>query len=106
MEMWSFNERILSLLVQLKSLSVCTRQINWPICHGVCRYVDRLTANLHKLTNDADKMMSLSRLMSTRHTEAVDEQRQLEPQLDLLRQRTKELQTQVYVHYVHDVLTI
>jgi len=60
-----------------------------------CRYVDRLTANLRKLTNDADKMASLSRLMSTRHGEAVDEQRQLEPQLDLLRRRTKELQQQV-----------
>lgn len=59
------------------------------------RYVDRLTANLHKLTSDADKMMSLSRLMSTRHSEAVDEQRQLEPQLDLLRQKTKELQKQI-----------
>jgi len=62
----------------------------------VCRYVDRLTANLRKLTSDADKMLSLSRLMSTRHSEADDEQKQLEPQLDLLRQRTKELQKQVH----------
>ena len=62
-----------------------------------CRYVDRLTASLRKMTNDSDKMTSLSRLMSTRHSEAVDEQRRLEPQLDLLRQRTKELQKQVFV---------
>jgi len=63
--------------------------------HCVYRYVDRLTANLRKLTQDAGKMMSLSRLMSTRHAEAIDEQKQLEPQLGLLRQRTKELQKQV-----------
>ena len=99
--MLSFIERSFVLICTTKiSVSICTMWRHWHLCHGVCRYVDRLTANLRKLTNDADKMMSLSRLMSTRHSEAVDEQRQLEPQLDLLRQRTKELQTQVCVCYI------
>jgi CDK5 regulatory subunit-associated protein 3 len=54
-----------------------------------------VTANLEKLMSDADKMSSMSRLMATRRGESVEEQQALEPQLDLFRQRTKELQKQV-----------
>jgi hypothetical protein len=61
----------------------------------VCRYVDRLTANLEKLMSDAEKMSSMSRLMATRRGESVEEQQSLEPQLELFRRRTKELQKQV-----------
>jgi len=58
-------------------------------------YVDRLTATLEKLISDADKSSSMSRLMVTRRLESVEEQQSLEPQLDLVRRRTKELQKQV-----------
>ena len=38
--------------------------------------------------------MSMSRLMVTRREESLEEQNSLEPQLELVRQRTKELQKQ------------
>lgn len=70
-----------------------------------CSYVDRLTANLEKLMSDADKMSSMSRLMATRREDSVAEQQLLEPQLDLLRRRTKELQKQVGASIDNNQLT-
>ena len=64
--------------------------LEWPR-----RYVDRLTASLHKILGDGDKMTSMSGLMGRRRSEALEEQRQSEPRLDIIRKRTKELQSQV-----------
>ena len=59
------------------------------------RYVDRLAESLKKILVDSEKAMSLSRLMVTRRQETLEEEKEVEPKVDLLRARTKELQHQV-----------
>ena len=44
--------------------------------------------------------MSLSRLMVAKQRESVEEQASVEPKIDLIRQRTKELQKQVSLQFV------
>ncbi len=61
------------------------------------RYVGRLAEKLKKTLESSEKMLSLSRLMVTRRQEALTEQTQLQPKVDLIRKRTKELQKQVTV---------
>ena len=51
--------------------------------------------SLSKILSDSEKMTSLSRLMVLRREEALEEEKQLQPQIDLLRKRTHELQKQV-----------
>lgn len=86
---------MLSSVSGILSLLTSQRMRDLMLIRSSPRYVDRLSANLRKLTSDADKMASLSRLMSTRHDEAIAEQRRLEPQLELVQQRTKQLQKQI-----------
>ena len=77
--------------------SLHTLDVNvFTSCHGY-RYVDRVAGNLKKLLESAEKMMLSSRLMVTRHQEAVQEEKSIEPKLDLIRTRTKELQRQVNI---------
>ena len=59
------------------------------------RYVERLAGSLNKKLDDAEKLMARSRLMVTRRTEALDEERGVQPKLDLIRKRTTELKQQV-----------
>jgi len=56
------------------------------------RYVNRLVENLKKISSDADKMTSMSKLMVIRREEALTEKRETEPKLELVRRKTKELQ--------------
>ena len=57
--------------------------------------MDRLADSVKKFQEDADKMMSLSRLMVVRRQEALEEERSVEPKLDLIKTHTKQLQKQV-----------
>jgi len=59
------------------------------------RYVDRVVEGLKKINSDADKMLSLARLMVIRREEALAEKSEAEPKLELIRKKTKELQRQI-----------
>jgi len=50
---------------------------------------------LKKINSDADKMLSLARLMVIRREEALAEKSEAEPKLELIRKKTKELQRQI-----------
>ncbi|ELT98163.1 hypothetical protein CAPTEDRAFT_19870 [Capitella teleta] len=58
-------------------------------------YVDRLADSLKKIMTDAERAESLSRLMVAKRQEALQEEAGVEPKLDLIRKRTKELQKQI-----------
>ena len=60
-----------------------------------CRYVGRLAENLREVSSSADKLVALQKLMVVRREEARQEQADIEPKLDLIRLKTKELQKQV-----------
>ncbi|KAI0223584.1 CDK5 regulatory subunit-associated protein 3 [Lamellibrachia satsuma] len=85
------HDAILSVLGQLMS----SRMQDLMRIRSSPKYVDRLTTSLKKILCDADKMTSMSRLMGSRRSEALEEQRHTEPKLDIIRQRTKELQKQI-----------
>ncbi|KAK2187354.1 hypothetical protein NP493_168g01020 [Ridgeia piscesae] len=87
----AMHDAILSVLGQLTT----SRMQDLMRIRSSPKYVDRLTTSLKKILCDADKMTSMSRLMGTRRTEALEEQRQTEPKLDIIRRRTKELQKQI-----------
>lgn len=57
--------------------------------------MDRLAESLKKILDDSERAMSMSRLMAIQRKEALEEQALIEPKLDLIRGRTKELQKQV-----------
>ncbi len=57
--------------------------------------MDRLADSLKKILEDSEKQQSLSRLMVVRRQEAIEEERERQPLLELLRQRTAELKKQV-----------
>jgi len=59
------------------------------------RYVERVTSSLKKSLDDAEKAMSLSRLMVTRQQEALDEEVLLQPRLALIRSKTQHLKSQI-----------
>ncbi|XP_069490736.1 CDK5 regulatory subunit-associated protein 3 isoform X2 [Ambystoma mexicanum] len=56
------------------------------------RYVDRVCERLRQWLKQAELLEAKKELMVRRRQEALEEQRALEPRLDLLLQRTKELQ--------------
>ncbi|XP_015267927.1 PREDICTED: CDK5 regulatory subunit-associated protein 3 [Gekko japonicus] len=56
------------------------------------RYVDRVTELLHQKLKQADLLLLKKDLMIQKRQEALEEQAALEPKLDLLVQKTKELQ--------------
>ena len=57
--------------------------------------MERLASSLKKNLENAEKAMSLSRLMVTRQQEALDEQVAQEPKLSLIREKTQQLKKQV-----------
>ncbi|XP_060636868.2 CDK5 regulatory subunit-associated protein 3 isoform X2 [Anolis sagrei] len=56
------------------------------------RYVDRVTELLHQKLKQADLLLLKKDLMIKKRQEALEEQASLEPKLDILVQKTKELQ--------------
>ena len=75
----------------------------YSLCYS---YVHRMADSLSKVLGDSEKMMSLSRLMVIRSEEALEEEKQIQPQIDLLRKRTHELQEQVQIFVCVCVLTL
>ncbi|KAK3105980.1 hypothetical protein FSP39_010044, partial [Pinctada imbricata] len=59
------------------------------------RYVDRLKESLKQTLTLADKMIFLEKEMVVKHKKAVEEQGELEPKLDVIIKRTKEMQQQM-----------
>ncbi|KAL3836336.1 hypothetical protein ACJMK2_021769 [Sinanodonta woodiana] len=59
------------------------------------RYVDRLKESLQQTLKLADKMVLYEKEMILKSKEASNEEGQLQPRLDLLRQQTKEMQKQM-----------
>lgn len=74
--------------------AACTIQ-PWQ-CSLLDRYVDRLVDDLKRLTSESEKMGSMSRLMVLKRDEVLSEQHDLEPKLEVMRQKMKELQRQVW----------
>lgn len=58
-------------------------------------YVHRMADSLNKILSDSEKMTSLSRLMVLRREEAAEEEKQIQPRIELLRKHTRELQKQI-----------
>lgn len=59
------------------------------------RYVDRLKDSLKQTLSLADKMVFYEKEMVVKKKEIMEEQRQLEPKLNVIVQRTKEMQKQM-----------
>lgn len=61
----------------------------------VSRYVERVTEILRQKMKQADILVLKAATMAEKRQEALEEQSRLEPRIDLLAERTKELQKQV-----------
>ncbi|KAH8023725.1 hypothetical protein HPB51_015265 [Rhipicephalus microplus] len=59
-----------------------------------CRYVDRLVETLQQKLYLADKNLQSREAVATRRQEALDEQRQLQPKLELILAKIRQLQKQ------------
>lgn len=59
------------------------------------RYLDRLADSLQQKLKVSEKMVSSSKLMAEKRQAASKEQMDLEPKLEVIRSKTKELQGQV-----------
>lgn len=61
------------------------------------RYVDRLKDDLKQTLTLADKMTFHEKEMLVKCQESKDEQAEIQPKLDLIIKKTKEMQKQVYI---------
>ena len=59
------------------------------------KFVERLAGSLQKINADAEKSMSFSRLMAQRRQEVLGEEKAVQPKLEIIIQKTKELQKQI-----------
>lgn len=59
------------------------------------RYVDRLAESLQQKLRLSEKLKTSCKRMAEKKKEAADQQRELEPKLEVIRCKTKELQAQV-----------
>lgn len=59
------------------------------------RYLDRLVDSLQQKLKISEKMVSSSKVMVEKRQTAAKEQMNLEPKLDIIKSKTKELQMQV-----------
>lgn len=66
-----------------------------PLLYIFLRYVDRLRDSLRQKLGLAEKMMLREKEMSATRLEAMQEEKDLGPQLDVLRKQTKVLKQQV-----------
>lgn len=63
--------------------------------HSSPKYVDRLVDTLQQKLYQADKNLQSREAVAARRQEALEEQRQLQPKLDLILAKTRQLQKQV-----------
>ncbi|XP_041122539.1 CDK5 regulatory subunit-associated protein 3 [Polyodon spathula] len=86
---------VLSLVKGLIERLTSVRMQHLFMIQASPRYVDRVTELLHQKLKQADILVLKQQAMAERRQEALREQGQLEPRIDLLVQRTKELQKQI-----------
>ncbi|KAL5009859.1 hypothetical protein ScPMuIL_012164 [Solemya velum] len=79
------------ILVQLTSVQIQ----HLMLIRNSPRYVDRLKESLKQTLTLADKMVFLEKEMVVKRRDALEEQRLTEPKLDVITQRTKEMQKQM-----------
>lgn len=65
--------------------------------HLYYRYVDRLKETLKQMLSLADKMVFLEKQMVVKYKDADSELREIQPKLELVIKRTKEMQKQVSI---------
>lgn len=68
--------------------------------HLYYRYVDRLKETLKQMLSLADKMVFLEKQMVVKYKDADSELREIQPKLELVIKRTKEMQKQVSIFYM------
>ncbi|MGH0114832.1 UNVERIFIED_CONTAM: hypothetical protein FKN15_056681 [Acipenser sinensis] len=85
---------VLSLVKGLIERLTSVRMQHLFMIQASPRYVDRVTELLRQKLKQADILVLKQQAMAERRQEALREQGQLEPRIDLLVQRTKELQKQ------------
>ena len=66
----------------------------------ISRYVDRLAESLLQKLKTANNLMHQSKVMIDRREAALELQRETEPKLNLIIERTKELKVQVSILFV------
>ncbi|KAK6473157.1 CDK5 regulatory subunit-associated protein 3 [Huso huso] len=86
---------VLSLVKGLIERLTSVRMQHLFMIQASPRYVDRVTELLRQKLKQADILVLKQQAMAERRQEALREQGQLEPRIDLLVQRTKELQKQI-----------
>ena len=62
---------------------------------SVSRYLDRLADSLQQKLKVSEKLVTSIKVMADKRQAATIEQRDLEPKLEIIRTKTKELQEQV-----------
>ena len=64
------------------------------------RYVDKLAETIDGMRSQTQKFAAMQRLMVNKRNEALDQQKSLEPKLDLIKSKTLVLKKQVSVDKV------
>ncbi|XP_072105235.1 CDK5 regulatory subunit-associated protein 3 isoform X2 [Mobula birostris] len=82
---------MLALVVDLVQRLTEVKMRHLLLIHASPRYVDRVTELLQQKLKQAESVGAKQHLMVRKRQEALEEQSNLEPKLDLLIQRTKEL---------------
>ena len=62
---------------------------------SVSRYLDRLADSLQQKLKVSEKLVTSIKMMADKRQAATIEQRDLEPKIEIIRTKTKELQEQV-----------
>ena len=62
----------------------------------VSRFVERTTESITQILDQSEKMSASARLMIIKREEAVAEQIETEPKIDIIKQKTLQLKKQVY----------
>ncbi|XP_030077213.1 CDK5 regulatory subunit-associated protein 3 isoform X2 [Microcaecilia unicolor] len=89
------KEKIVAMAAAVQDLIgqlTCMRMQHLFMILASPRYVDRVTELLHQKLKQSELMGLKKELMAQRREAALEEQRALEPRLDLIVQQTKELQ--------------
>lgn len=92
------REKVAAMLEEVSALLdrlMTQKMVDLLLIRSFPRYVDRLVDDLKRLTSESEKMRSMSRLMVLKREETLSEQHDLEPKLEVMRQKMKELQRQI-----------
>ncbi|XP_033733350.1 CDK5 regulatory subunit-associated protein 3-like [Pecten maximus] len=87
----SMTSKVKDILGQLTSV----KMHHLLLIRNSPRYVDRLKDSLKQTLSLADKMVFYEKEMVVKKKDVLEEQRQLEPKLDVIVQRTKDIQRQM-----------